>query len=108
MSFAEIDKMSVIGEIVAMREDLVPDVSLGTHFFSEMVECGLLYFALFPNQPDTRFDPARLENQENRLAAWLPETQALEPLLHILEFPPPTATLHADALEHHVLVHCPA
>jgi len=38
VSFAEIDTVSVLCEIVAMRENLVPDVSLGTHFFNDLVE----------------------------------------------------------------------
>ena len=50
VSFADIDRVSVLCEIVAMREDLVPDVSLGTHFLSELVEMDMLYLALFPKQ----------------------------------------------------------
>jgi len=48
VSFAEINTISALCEIVAMREDLVPDVSLGTHFFNELVEMDILYLALFP------------------------------------------------------------
>ena len=48
--FAEIDTVSVLCEIVAMREDLVPDVSLGTHFFNDLVEMDMLYLALFPGR----------------------------------------------------------
>ena len=43
-------RVSVLCEIVAMREDLVPDVSLGTHFFNELVEMDMLYLALFPGR----------------------------------------------------------
>ena len=35
---SEISRAAVVCEIVAMRENLVPDVSLGTHFFNELVE----------------------------------------------------------------------
>ena len=50
VSFSEINKISVLCEIVAMHEHLVPDVSLGTHFLNELVETGMLYLALFPGQ----------------------------------------------------------
>ena len=43
-------RVSVLCEIVAMREDLVPDVSLGTHFFNDLVEMDILYLALFPGR----------------------------------------------------------
>ena len=52
VSFAEIDTASVLCEIVAMRDDLVPDVSLGTHFFNDLVEMDILYLALFPDRKD--------------------------------------------------------
>ncbi len=50
VSFADINGVSIICEIVAMREDLIPDVSLGTHFLNELVEMDMLYLALFPGK----------------------------------------------------------
>ena len=50
VSFAEIDTISVVCEIVAMRDDFVPDVSLGTHFFSDLIEFEILYMGLFPHR----------------------------------------------------------
>ena len=54
VSFSEIDNISALCEIVAMREDLIPDVSLGTHFFNDLVELDILYLALFPAGRRTR------------------------------------------------------
>jgi len=50
VSFNEIDRVSVLCEIVAMRDDLIPDVSLGTHFFNDLVEMDILYLAVFPGR----------------------------------------------------------
>jgi hypothetical protein len=33
-----------------MHAGLVPDVSLGTHFFNDLVEMDMLYFAVFPGR----------------------------------------------------------
>ncbi len=33
-----------------MHENLVPDVSLGTHFFNDLVEHDMLYVAYFPKK----------------------------------------------------------
>jgi hypothetical protein len=33
-----------------MREDLIPDVSLGTHFFNDLVAMDILDPALFPGR----------------------------------------------------------
>jgi pyruvate, water dikinase len=72
VSFAEISGVSVLCEIVAMREDLVPDVSLGTHFFSELVEVDMLYMALFPHHEGNYLNEELLESFPNRLCEIVP------------------------------------
>jgi len=73
VSFAEISPVSTLCEIVAMRENLIPDVSLGTHFFNELVENSILYLALFPNKEGYSLNRRFLENDGgNRLADLLP------------------------------------
>ncbi|MCF2140427.1 MAG: PEP/pyruvate-binding domain-containing protein [Candidatus Lokiarchaeota archaeon] len=45
ITYEEINKISIIGEIAEMHDHLIPDISLGTHFFNNIVENNLLYFA---------------------------------------------------------------
>jgi pyruvate,water dikinase len=86
VSFAEISRASVILEIVAMREDLVPDVSLGTHFFAELVEMNMLYLALFPNHDGNAISEDFFEQAPNELAHLLPETpDALLPVVKVFD-----------------------
>jgi len=73
VSFAEISRVSVLGEIVEMREGLVPDVSLGTHFFNDLVEMQMLYLAVFPGHAGHVVNTALLEAAPNRLVDLLPE-----------------------------------
>lgn len=47
---------SAVCEIMAMHGGLIPDVSLGTHFFNDLVEHELLYLACFPGKPGNVFD----------------------------------------------------
>ena len=62
-----------------MREDLVPDVSLGTHFFSELVEANLLYVAIFPQHPQNYLNESFFVGATNRLTEIVPgATQWLE------------------------------
>ena len=44
-----------------MREDLVPDVSFGTHFFNDLVELNILYLAVYPDKKETIFNHEILE-----------------------------------------------
>lgn len=95
VSFAEIETMSIICEIVAMREDLTPDVSLGTHFFSELVEMDMVYLVVFPDNPDTRLADF-FYTAPNHLSRVLPEAAPFEHVIRFLysEDISPDASVH--------------
>ncbi len=67
VKFREINTVSVLCEIVEMNENLIPDVSLGTHFFNDIVEFKLLYLALFPHRGEDVLNRRLLESMPNRL-----------------------------------------
>jgi hypothetical protein len=107
VTFAEINNVSILCEIVAMREDLVPDVSMGTHFFSELVEMEMLYMALFPNHEGTILNRKIFESAPNHLTDLLPEDARFESLVRVL-YPAECAAggqvrFYADALKQRVL-----
>ncbi len=85
--FAEIDTASVLCEIVAMREDLVPDVSLGTHFFNDLVEMDILYLALFPGRKGNSWSCAFFEQSPNRLAELLPDEARWSEVVRVIDMP---------------------
>jgi pyruvate,water dikinase len=80
--YSEINQMSALGEIVAMRDTLVPDVSLGTHFLSELVEMDVLYFALFPRRAGNRLDEEWLTSAPNCLTELAPDAQEWAGVVH--------------------------
>jgi hypothetical protein len=73
VTFTEINTVGVLCEIVAMRDDLVPDVSLGTHFFNDLVELDVLYCALFPDRKGNFLNEAFFDAAPNRLGELAPE-----------------------------------
>jgi pyruvate, water dikinase len=107
VAFAEINTVSILCEIVAMRDDLVPDVSMGTHFFSELVEMDMVYLALFPNHEGNRLNREFLEGAENQLTKLLPDAGDHEHLVRVID---PAKScggrsieLYADVLKQQVL-----
>jgi pyruvate, water dikinase len=70
--FGEINRVSVLCEIVTMRQNLVPDVSLGTHFLNELVEMNVLYMALFPHQHRNYLNEEFFLKAPNRLVECVP------------------------------------
>ncbi|HAS51308.1 MAG TPA: pyruvate, phosphate dikinase [Gammaproteobacteria bacterium] len=85
--FAEINNAAVLCEMVAMHEGLVPDVSLGTHFFSDLVETDILYLAIFPQRQDNQLNEAFFDQQPNRLAELLPNAAEWADCVRVIDLP---------------------
>lgn len=85
VSFSEIHMASVLCEIDVMHEGLVPDLSLGTHFFNEMVEMNMLYIAYFVGEKQNRFNESLLMQSPNRLTDLLPSASAWAHLVRVIE-----------------------
>jgi pyruvate,water dikinase len=85
--FAEINNATVLCEMVTMHGGLVPDVSLGTHFFSDLVETDILYLALFPQREDNRLNEAFFDQQPNRLAELLPNAAEWAHCVRVIDLP---------------------
>jgi hypothetical protein len=91
-SWKSISNVSVLCEIVAMHEDLVPDVSLGTHFFNGLIELDILYVAVFPEHKGS-LNVDYFENAPNRLAELAPEASEWAPVIRVID--PATSSRHA-------------
>jgi pyruvate, water dikinase len=85
VSFAEIQRVSVLCEIMRLG-DVVPDVSLGSHFFNDLVEESMLYVALYPAHPGHALDEARLRLAPNRLPELLPDDARMAGVVRVIEF----------------------
>lgn len=107
VSFSEINRVSALCEIVAMNDNLIPDVSLGTHFLNELIEADMLYFALFPARPGNRIDEPRILACPNRLETLIPGVQKYGDVVRVVDFDSATATLYADAEKQRVIMTAP-
>jgi pyruvate, water dikinase len=100
VTFAEICKAACLCEVVAMHEGLIPDVSLGTHFFNDLVEFDILYLALYPGREGTIFNESTLAAHRNRFAEILPEEdyRGLQGAVTVVDFPENRLILSADII----------
>lgn len=102
-SFPEISKVSIVCEIAAMHDGLVPEVSLGTHFFNDLVEQDMLYLAVMPGKDGHALNEELILNQPNQLTQLLPSAGDLEPALRVLRTNPVAAggtlLLHVDSMQ---------
>jgi pyruvate, water dikinase len=84
VSFAEINRARVVCEIAAMHEGLVPDVSLGTHFFNDLVEMDMLYLAIYPEHPDAVLNHEVLHGLPNCLTSLQPEAEKWQEAVRVI------------------------
>jgi pyruvate,water dikinase len=84
-NFSDINTVTVLCEIAKMHEGLVPDVSLGTHFFNDLVESGILYLAVHPENKDVLFNEDFLEKAPNKLKELLPGAASWAAVIRVIE-----------------------
>jgi pyruvate,water dikinase len=84
-TFGEIEHVSAIVEVAVMHEGLVPDVSLGTHFFNDLVELDMLYMAVLPNREAHTLDQVFFEEEtENLLTTLLPDAVEFASVVRVI------------------------
>jgi hypothetical protein len=86
VSFAEINTVSIICELALMHEGLIPDISLGTHFFNDLVEMDMLYLAVSPGREGHRLAEDAILRCPNHLAELLPSAAAFGNALWVIDF----------------------
>ena len=108
VNFSDISRVSVLCEIVAMHENLIPDVSLGTHFLNELVEMDMLYLSLFPNRKGDILNHDFFVHAPNHLTEILPNEVKWNDTVRVIytddiDAGPLSVTLIADAFEQRVI-----
>ena len=68
VTYADINNTAMLIEIARRSGDYVPDVSFGTHFFQDLVESGIVYLPLYPDDLDVVWNEAFLNETPNQLA----------------------------------------
>ena len=70
-----------------MHENLVPEISLGTHFFNDLVEMDMLYLAVYPQKYDNLLNNDFFMNQENLLKDFILEAEKWQSSVRVIDFP---------------------
>ena len=79
-----------------MHEGLIPDVSLGTHFFNDLVEMDMLYLAVSPGREGHALHEEFVRRQPNQLIRLLPSAGDLARALLVVDS---TALVDGGALQ---------
>ncbi len=87
VSYADISFTAMLIEIARKKGNYLPDLSFGTHFFQDLVESGIRYLPLYPDDEGILFNEEFLLTSRNILAEVLPEYAALADVLRVIDVP---------------------
>jgi len=73
VTFSEINHIVAMAEISYQDGNLIPDLSFGTHFFHDLVETNIFYFAVYPENPGVIFNWEWLRGLPNILGDAIPD-----------------------------------
>ena len=85
--YADINRCRMLIEIAKQREGFCPEVSFGTHFFQDLVEAGIDYLPLYPDEPQNRFNHAFLNSTPNALAGIVPADAEFADDIRVIHVP---------------------
>ncbi len=104
VSFAEINRFAVLGELAFETSGFVPELSYGTHFFQDLVETGVFYLTLNPANDGTVFNRDFFSKKPNQLGRLLPEEAHWQEAVKVFEVQNTEEIwLHANLAEKNVI-----
>jgi hypothetical protein len=84
VTYADICHTSILVEIARKKGSYLPDVSFGTHFFNDLVESGIQYLPLYPDDPEVVWNDTFLNDSANCLAEVAPEFADMEHVVRVI------------------------
>jgi predicted nucleotidyltransferase len=85
VTYSDISNTAVLSEVARKKGRYSPDLSFGTHFFQDLVEAGIRYLPLYPDEEGNRFDHLFLERSHNLLPELLPEFADVAEIVRVID-----------------------
>jgi hypothetical protein len=105
--FSDICNTAVICELGIMHQGLIPDVSLGSHFFNDLVELDMLYVAVTPKCQGHSFNYERIRSLPNNLPTLLPDAAEWREVIRVHDAKSTQCPiqLNADSMEQEAILY---
>ncbi|MCL4305109.1 pyruvate, phosphate dikinase [bacterium] len=85
VTYSDINNTAVLTEIARRTGKYTPDLSFGTHFFQDLVEAGIRYLPLYPDEEGITFNEELLLSSKNELPDLLPKYRQLEHVVRVID-----------------------
>ncbi len=87
VSYSDINNTALLVEVARRKGNYVPELSFGTHFFQDLVEAGIRYLPLYPDEQGLLFNELFFLRSRNVLPVLLPEYAHLEDVVRVIDIP---------------------
>lgn len=87
VTYSDINNTSLLMEVAERKGAYTPELSFGTHFFQDLVESGIRYLPVYPDDAGVRFNREFFRSAPNQLPALLPEFAALADAIRVIDVP---------------------
>jgi hypothetical protein len=85
VNYADIRNTRALIEIAQEKDGYIPEVSFGTHFFQDLVESGISYLPLYPDEPGSDFQKEFFLNSPNILLKLLPQMAEFASIVRVID-----------------------
>jgi len=85
VTYSDINNTAALIEMAFRKGSYVPDLSFGTHFFQDLVEAGIRYLPLYPDDSNVIFRREFFEESENALCQLLPDCTGLNHVVKVID-----------------------
>lgn len=99
VTYSDINNAAMLIEVARQKGSYLPELSFGTHFFQDLVESGIRYLPLYPDDSEIRFNWSFFQESPNMLERLLPDFAHLEKVVRVID-----VARSSDGLNLHVLM----
>ncbi len=94
VQYADIHRTLALLEMARSSGGYTPEVSFGTHFFQDLIEAGIYYLPIYPDDDTNIFNEDLLRNAPNILTALLPDDAEYSDTIRVIHVPATTKGLY--------------
>ena len=87
VKYADIHKTRALIEVARATEGYTPEVSYGTHFFQDLIEAGIFYLPLYPDDGVNIFNEKFFRESPNKLTDLLPNADRFARAVRLIHVP---------------------
>ncbi len=87
VTYSDISHTAMLIEVARQRGSYLPDVSFGTHFFNDLIESGIAYLPVYPDDARVVWNEGFFEGAPNALAELLPEFADMAHVVRVIHVP---------------------